>query len=144
MRRPHGHGPAADRSVQAEDAAHALGIDALLHERHLRRAVYSGLRPHRNVEPQKHNERGRGHEAARSDNRAERTMASVLARFLKATRPPIQPLAAIMPTETRSPAIADCVVVPPKWSSTMSGNSADMGENSTENAKPIQSMANRP
>ena len=49
-----------------------------------------------------------------------------------------------MPTENAISAMADCVVVPPKWSNTMSGNSADMGENNTEKAKPIQSMANRP
>ena len=110
-------------------------------------ALYSGLEtPIANVSPRNTTSAEGGTRPPASVPAPKRPMASVheSARFLRPPVAPIQPLAAIMPTENAISAIADCVVVPPKWSNTMSGNSADMGENRTEKAKPIQSMANRP
>ena len=62
-------------------------------------------------------------------------------------KPPVAPihaLEAIMPSEKTISVAADCIVVPPKCSNVISGNKAEMGLNSTENAKPIHSMANKP
>ena len=110
-------------------------------------ALYSGLdSPIANVRPKNTTRAEGGTRPLASVAAPKSAIASAheSAWFLRPPVTPIQPLAAIIPTENAISAIADCVVVPPKWSNTMSGNSAEIGENSTENANPIQSMANSP
>lgn len=69
---------------------------------------------------------------------------TVNARFLK---PPVVARSAppaIMPTANTISANAASPVLPPKWSSTMMGNNADIGAKTSVNAKPHHRSANRP